>query len=365
MDPEDLLPALEIGTAHVDLPVEPARPQEGRVQDVRPVGGRQDHHALVAGEAVHLHQELVQGLLPLVVAAAQARAPLAAHGVDLVDEHHGGGHLLGLLKEVPDPAGAHAHVELHEVGAGDGQELDPGLPGHRLGQQGLAGARRAHQQHALGDAGPQVQVLLRGLEEVHDLPQLLLLLVGTGHVGKAHLLLALGAEADLRFAEPPPLVHPAAPLGPDRHVLPQQEHSSDEQHVDQHLAPPGRGVNGIIVVIRQNPIGLLLADQVPQLLPEALHAAQGVGDGGPVLEVQIELVSVPDVEARHLSLLEQVLHLGVGHRGRPVAAGKGVVRQQQQNDRQKIQPHAGVLRLLGQGVPPPAGKPPAVVFSAM
>ena len=39
-----------------------------------------------------------------------------------------------------------------------------GLPGHGLGQQGLAGARRAYQQHALGDPGPQVQVPLGFLE---------------------------------------------------------------------------------------------------------------------------------------------------------------------------------------------------------
>ena len=59
VDLQDLLPAPDVRQAHVDLPVEAAGAQQGGVQDIRPVGGRQDHHALVAAEAVHLHQELV------------------------------------------------------------------------------------------------------------------------------------------------------------------------------------------------------------------------------------------------------------------------------------------------------------------
>ena len=217
IDVQDLLPALDVRVAHIHLPVKPAGPQQGRVQDVPAVGGGQHHHALVGGKAVHLHQQLVEGLLPLVVAAAQARAPLAAHGVDLVDEHHRRGHLLGLGKEVPDAAGAHAHVELHKVRAGDGEELHPGLPGHSLGQQGLAGARRAHQQHALGDAGPQVQVLLGLLEEADDLRQLLLLLVGAGHVRKVTFLpcsRSRSGSAPCRTAAPGPSRRPPGPGPP-------------------------------------------------------------------------------------------------------------------------------------------------------
>ena len=70
VDPEDLFPALHIGRAYVHLTVKPSGAEQRRVQDVLPVGGRQDHHALVAAEAVHFHQQLVEGLLPFVVPAA-------------------------------------------------------------------------------------------------------------------------------------------------------------------------------------------------------------------------------------------------------------------------------------------------------
>jgi hypothetical protein len=58
----------------------------------------------LAFEAVHLDQHLVQRLLALVVAAAQAGATLAADGVDFVDEDDAGRVLLGLLEHVAHAA---------------------------------------------------------------------------------------------------------------------------------------------------------------------------------------------------------------------------------------------------------------------
>ena len=73
VDLQDLDAALVVGWVHHDLPVEPARPQQRRIEDVGPVGGRQHDDALVTGEAVHLGEDLVQRLLALVVAAERAR----------------------------------------------------------------------------------------------------------------------------------------------------------------------------------------------------------------------------------------------------------------------------------------------------
>ena len=56
VDPEDFLPALDVGQAHVNLAVKPAGPQQGRVQNVGPVGGGQHDDPLVCGKAVHFHQ---------------------------------------------------------------------------------------------------------------------------------------------------------------------------------------------------------------------------------------------------------------------------------------------------------------------
>ena len=70
---EDLEPALEVGAVHHHPAVEAAGAEQGGIQHVGAVGGGDQDHAFVAFEAVHLHQQLVEGLLALVVAAAQAR----------------------------------------------------------------------------------------------------------------------------------------------------------------------------------------------------------------------------------------------------------------------------------------------------
>ena len=84
---EDLPPALDVGLLYRDLAIEPTRPQQRLVENVRAVSAREDHHVGGGREAVHLHQKLVERVFALVVAAAEAAlAALPAHGVDLVDE---------------------------------------------------------------------------------------------------------------------------------------------------------------------------------------------------------------------------------------------------------------------------------------
>ena len=87
VDLEDLLAALQVGPVDHDLAVEAAGAQQRGVEDLRPVGGGQEDDALLRVEAVHLGQELVERLLPLVVAAHHgADASRLSHGVQLVDE---------------------------------------------------------------------------------------------------------------------------------------------------------------------------------------------------------------------------------------------------------------------------------------
>src|SRR5690606_8695261 len=68
----------------------------------------------------------------------------------------------------------------------DGEEGHRRLAGNSLGQQCLAGARWADQQHALGNARPEPSILLRILEEVDDLNQLRLGFINASDIGKGH-----------------------------------------------------------------------------------------------------------------------------------------------------------------------------------
>ena len=177
VDPEDAHPTLDVGPRDHHLAVEATGTQEGRIEDVGPVGGRDQDHALVGLEAVHLDEELVERLLTLVVAPSEARSPVAPHRVDLVDEDDAGSVLLALHEEVAYAGRAHPDEHLHEVGSADREEGHARLAGDRPGEQGLPRPRSADQQHALRDPTPEARELLGILEERDDLLELLLRLV--------------------------------------------------------------------------------------------------------------------------------------------------------------------------------------------
>mmetsp|Transcript_809 Transcript_809/g.1489 ORF Transcript_809/g.1489 Transcript_809/m.1489 type:complete len:326 (+) Transcript_809:667-1644(+) len=201
VDAKNAFAALDVGIRHLNLAVEAARAQQRGIEYVGAVGCRDDDDALVGLEAVHFHQQLVKRLLTLIIAATVASATGPAHGVDFVDEDDAGRVLFRLLEHVAHTAGTDAHEHLDKVGTGDGEEGHASLTRDGAGQQRLTGARRAHQQRALGDLAAQARELLRIAQELHDFLELLLGLVDTGHVIKRHPAVLLSQELGLGFAE--------------------------------------------------------------------------------------------------------------------------------------------------------------------
>jgi len=236
VDLEDREAAVEVGRLHRHLAIEPPGPQQRGVEDVRPVGGRDEDDVGVGVEPVHLHEQLVEGLLALVVAAAQAGATMPTDGVDLVHEDDARRVLLGLLEQVAHARGADPDEHLDEVGTRDAEEGHARLAGDRPGEQGLAGARRAVEQDPLGDARPELLELLRVLEELLDLLELLDGLVHAGHVlerdsGRvgAHPAGAALAEAHDLGATTLHLVHDEDP---------EADHQDERQDERQGARPP-------------------------------------------------------------------------------------------------------------------------------
>jgi len=142
VNPQDLLPPIPIWPVDHDLPVEPPRAQERRIEDVRPVRGRDQDDVVLHLEPVHLHQQLVQRLLALVIAAAHARPAMATDRIDLVDEDDARTRLLRLLEQVADSRRTYTHEHLHEVRAGNREERHSRLTGRRACQQRFPRPRR-------------------------------------------------------------------------------------------------------------------------------------------------------------------------------------------------------------------------------
>ena len=186
MDFEDSLTAIYVRLIQDYPAIEPAGAQQGRVEDVRSVGGREDDHLGAGVEAIHLHQNLVQRLLPLIMTTTQARAAVTAHSVDLIDEDYTRCIALGLIEEIPHTRSPHSHEHLNELAAANGEEGNRRLPRHSPSEQRLARARRPDEQYPARDACAQGDKLFRMLEELHYLLQFLLGLLDTGHIAKGN-----------------------------------------------------------------------------------------------------------------------------------------------------------------------------------
>ena len=182
VEAQDVEPALAVGLLDGDVAVEAARPQQGGVEDVDPVGGGQHGDALGGGEAVHLHEQLVEGLLPLVVAAAEAGAPLAAHGVELVDEHDGRAPARAWrnrsrTRAAPTPTRDSTNSEPEME-----KKLALASPATARASRVLPQPGRADEEHALGRQGAHALEGRRLGQVVPDLGQLGDRLVGAGDV---------------------------------------------------------------------------------------------------------------------------------------------------------------------------------------
>mmetsp|Transcript_58143 Transcript_58143/g.135964 ORF Transcript_58143/g.135964 Transcript_58143/m.135964 type:complete len:204 (-) Transcript_58143:1119-1730(-) len=119
MDLQDGDPTLDIWWIHLNLTVESARSHKRLVQDVRPVCGCDDNDAIVNVETIHLSQELVDSLFPLIIPLAKASTSLSANCINFINEDDARGSLLSLGKEVSHTCCADACEHLNEFRRGN------------------------------------------------------------------------------------------------------------------------------------------------------------------------------------------------------------------------------------------------------
>ena len=283
---QDRQALVEVGQRDDDLAVEAARPQQGRVEDVGPVGRGHDDDAFGDVETVHFREHLVEGLLALVVAAAEPGAALAADRVDLVDEDDRGRLLAGGLEEVADTARADADEHLHEVRPAHRQEGHAGLAGNGTGQQRLAGARGADEQHAFRHPGADLLETAGRLEEVDDFADLLFdpLVAGDVIEGRAWAFgrVDLGSGAPDRH-DPGHLA-----LGPAAHPDEEADDQGDGKQVDEELVERVRaGRREGVLDLRRGQPGVEGVGELDRTCARVVRSVgESAGDGaGGVVEV--------------------------------------------------------------------------------
>ncbi len=90
MNVEDELALIHIRHVYVNLSVKTSSPHQCLVQNVRTVGRCQDDDPTVGSKTIHLSQQLIQGVLSLIVGTKVGiLAACPSNGINLVDENDG------------------------------------------------------------------------------------------------------------------------------------------------------------------------------------------------------------------------------------------------------------------------------------
>ena len=243
MNLQDHPPSRAVGRLHSYATVKAPGAQQRVVENLRPVGGAEHDHGLVALKAVHLGQDLIERLLALVVRPRDRGRPLpgAPDRVELVDEDDRRSGLLRFREQIAYARGADTDDRLDELRSRDREERGVRFTSDRAREQRLAGARRSGQEYAVRHPPPETFVALGAAQEVDDLGQLGLGLVDPGDIveGDADLL---GIDATrLGAAEIPERAHSPAGRRPPReqHEQPddQQRRAEAEQDLGQQRRP--------------------------------------------------------------------------------------------------------------------------------
>ena len=312
---EDGEPALDIGGIHLHLAIEAAGPHQGRIEHVGSIRGRNDDDATVSLEAVHLGEQLIKGLLPFVIAAADTGTALPADGIDFIDKDQAGTVFLGPFEKIPHPACANTHEHLHEFGTRKREERHARLASDRFGEKCFAGAGGAYQQHTFGNFCPHRGKALGGLQKGHHLLQILLGLLNAGHVIELHSGFGLHREAGFGFAE---LHRLAGPTGHAVGAAREKYERADQQQGKQEIAEQSEGRGGRLGGVNVEADALLLElvhqlrGQARQVDPQPLH---------PVVEVGIHRLNhgraaaIEDVHCGHATRLHVVEEAAVAHPG--------------------------------------------------
>jgi hypothetical protein len=152
------------------------------------------------------------------------------YGVELVDEHDAGLVAAGVLEEPPHAGRADAGIHLDEIGPAREQERHARFARDGTGEERLAGAWRADEEHALGDAAADRREPLRAAQEVDDFLDLVLGLVHARDVLERDDLVAALGE----------LHAPGRVDAPGRSAVHREAEERDERDGDDERGPAQR-----------------------------------------------------------------------------------------------------------------------------
>mmetsp|Transcript_3083 Transcript_3083/g.5205 ORF Transcript_3083/g.5205 Transcript_3083/m.5205 type:complete len:212 (+) Transcript_3083:249-884(+) len=190
MDSHDLCSSIFRGVWQFNLTIQPSRPQQCRVQNVRTVRGGNDLDHVIRVKSIQLTQQFQHGTLDLAITRLVAPKTFGTNSIQLVnkDNRTAGctirNFLLGKFECIPNQLGSVSNKHLNQLRSSQFQKHRISLIGTSTCQQGLPCPRRTVEKHPLGwfDANRIKHILMRHWQ-YDSLDKFLDLLIGTTNIG--------------------------------------------------------------------------------------------------------------------------------------------------------------------------------------
>merc|ERR1719319_1420581 len=157
-----------IGKRDVDELVETPWTKNGGFDDVRPVGGSDDEHVLLASHPVHLSEDLIDDSVPGATSVSAGPSTRLGNAVQLIEEENAGSCGSCFVEDFPYVGLGLSEPHGEKFGALDGDEVGLAFVSDGLGQQSLTAARGSVEQHSLAWHHSELEELLWMLHGVLD-----------------------------------------------------------------------------------------------------------------------------------------------------------------------------------------------------
>jgi len=158
---QDTFSPFDIRPWYYNVPIEPPWTEQRGIQHIRPVGSSDENNSLVGFESIHLDQQLIQRLFPLVIAATEAGSAVTPNRVDFVDKDDARRVLFALNEKVTDSGSPNTDEHFYKIGTADAEERDSRFARDGPSQQGLASSRGPHEQTPFGNSAAKFREFFR------------------------------------------------------------------------------------------------------------------------------------------------------------------------------------------------------------
>ena len=112
---QDINSSFQVRLIHDNAAVKTSRTQKRRIENFRAVCRCKNEQPLVCIKSVHLRQELIEGLLPLIIASHHTVTGLS-DGIDLINKYNTWRLLLSLFEKVSYTRCADTYIHFHKSG---------------------------------------------------------------------------------------------------------------------------------------------------------------------------------------------------------------------------------------------------------